>query len=197
MAKGAKKSTKKFVTSGRLKKTIETRKKHQQLHKKIQGRRGTRGKGKQRQPVDSDGGSDEEERAEKKSSSKCVQFPAIVTVLSFHRTTGMSVDDFLGAKFMDDEGSGVSLLHFNSGKPETMVSSKKTRILATRTKAKEMSRTASLLLPSMIWKVCRHLCNSLQSLRFLLRRGYCACPTTLQLSRKGSRVLQISARKRS
>lgn len=96
MAKGAKKSTKKFVTSGRLKKTIETRKKHQQLHKKIQGRRGTRGKGKQRQPVDSDGGSDEEERAEKKSSSK---------------TTGMSVDDFLGAKFMDDEGSGQEDSH--------------------------------------------------------------------------------------
>lgn len=38
----ATKSTKKFVSSGKLKKTIETRKKQQQVRKKYQSRRGAK-----------------------------------------------------------------------------------------------------------------------------------------------------------
>jgi nucleolar complex protein 2 len=53
MGKGAKKATKKFVTSGQLKKTIQSRQKAMQIKKKIQGRRGHReGKGKERSITD-------------------------------------------------------------------------------------------------------------------------------------------------
>ncbi|KAL4071645.1 Noc2p family-domain-containing protein [Scleroderma yunnanense] len=82
MGKGTKKSTRKFAASGQLKKTIENRRKHQQTKKKIQGRRGASGKGKEKEKetVDSDAASEDDDKAK-----------------------GMSVDDFLGAKFMDDD----------------------------------------------------------------------------------------------
>jgi nucleolar complex protein 2 len=40
MGKKQAKSTKKFIASGSLKKTIESRRKHKQVQKKLQGRRG-------------------------------------------------------------------------------------------------------------------------------------------------------------
>ena len=53
MGKGGKKATKKFVSSGQLKKTIQARQKVKQIKKKIQGRRGHReGKGKEGSTAD-------------------------------------------------------------------------------------------------------------------------------------------------
>ena len=43
MGKKAAKSTKKFATSGQLKKTIEARRKHQQIRRKVEGRKGQKG----------------------------------------------------------------------------------------------------------------------------------------------------------
>ena len=51
----ATKATRKFASSGQLKKTIQSRKKHQQIKKKIEGRRGAKGKGKDKAPVRDDG----------------------------------------------------------------------------------------------------------------------------------------------
>ena len=68
MGKAAKKSTRKFAASGRLKKTIESRRKHQQTKKKIQGRRGANGKDKE--AVVSEASSEDEQP--EKSSNKYV-----------------------------------------------------------------------------------------------------------------------------
>jgi nucleolar complex protein 2 len=49
MGKKAAKSTKKFAASGQLKKTIEARRKHQQIRQKVEGRKGQKnGKSKTR-----------------------------------------------------------------------------------------------------------------------------------------------------
>jgi len=40
MGRGATKATKKYAASGQLKQAIQTRRKHQQIKKKIQGRKG-------------------------------------------------------------------------------------------------------------------------------------------------------------
>jgi nucleolar complex protein 2 len=60
MAKAAK-STRKFAASGRLKKTIQSRKKHQQVLKKAAGRRGAKGKGKRSGDAGENHDDDEEE----------------------------------------------------------------------------------------------------------------------------------------
>ncbi|KAN0080082.1 Noc2p family domain containing protein [Tylopilus felleus] len=80
----ATKATRKFASSGRLRKTIQSRKKHQGIKKTIESRRGTKGKGKGKPQVQ-DGDEDDAEE-DKKTTVK-----------------GMTVDDFLGAGFMDDE----------------------------------------------------------------------------------------------
>lgn len=60
MGKKATKATKKFVSSGQLKKVIQARHKHRQVLKKSQGRRGAK-EGKQRAPpVDVEESADEE-----------------------------------------------------------------------------------------------------------------------------------------
>jgi nucleolar complex protein 2 len=63
MAKAAK-STRKFAASGQLKKTIQNRKKHQQILKKAKGRRGAgkdaKGKGKKVTKGGDDDDGDEE-----------------------------------------------------------------------------------------------------------------------------------------
>jgi nucleolar complex protein 2 len=53
MAKAAK-SFRKFAASGQLKKTIQSRKKHQQVLKKVAGRRGAKSKGKRNAENDQD-----------------------------------------------------------------------------------------------------------------------------------------------
>ncbi|KAK0201018.1 Noc2-domain-containing protein [Desarmillaria ectypa] len=85
MAK-ASKSMKKFASSGQLKKTIEARRKHQQIRKKVQGKKSSKPKTKTVEDADEDMDNDVE--VEDKPNKK-----------------GMTVDDILGAGFM--EGSDV------------------------------------------------------------------------------------------
>ncbi|KAF9074484.1 Noc2-domain-containing protein [Rhodocollybia butyracea] len=80
----ATKSTKKFVSSGKLKKTIEIRKKQQQTRKKYQNRRGAKPGAKTAVQDTSDNFEDEPETSKTKSKK------------------GISVDDVLGATLIDD-----------------------------------------------------------------------------------------------
>jgi len=87
MAKKGTKATRKFAASGQLTKKIKARRKHQQIQKKILKNKGTRSKGRERAHVEAD---DEDESAnETKPSKKSLK--------------GMSVDDFLGASFMEED----------------------------------------------------------------------------------------------
>ncbi|KAJ3811968.1 Noc2-domain-containing protein [Lentinula aff. lateritia] len=83
----ATKSTKKFVSSGKLKKTIELRKKQQQVRKKYQNRRGAKSGGRST-AAEAPDNSDEEQEVPQKSQRSSKK--------------GMSVDDVLGAAFIDD-----------------------------------------------------------------------------------------------
>ncbi|KAI5887664.1 Noc2-domain-containing protein [Schizophyllum commune H4-8] len=91
----ATKATKKFISSGKLKKTIQDRKKHREIKKRFESRRGAKGKGKQGGgEVEDD---DEEEREEEDASEGEEERG---------KGKGMTVDDFLGGGFMgsdDDE----------------------------------------------------------------------------------------------
>ncbi|KAJ3825559.1 Noc2-domain-containing protein [Lentinula raphanica] len=85
----ATKSHKKFVSSGKLKKTIETRKKQQQTRKKYQKRRDTKsGPKPAASEASDDSGDDENAPQSSKGTSK----------------KGLSVDDILAAAFMGDSG---------------------------------------------------------------------------------------------
>lgn len=110
MGKKAAKSTRKFAASGQLKKTIQNRKKHQQVQKKAAGRRGAgkdaKGKGKAARE-DGDEDQDEEASAPVKHKGKrcvCNESPGC-PVVDFESGSmkGMSVDDILGGGFMDSE----------------------------------------------------------------------------------------------
>ena len=95
----ATKATKKFISSGKLKKTIQDRKKHREIKKRFESRRGAKGKGKQGggEVEDED---DEEEREEEDLSEGEEERG---------KGKGMTVDDFLGGGFMgsdDDEVRG-------------------------------------------------------------------------------------------
>lgn len=96
----ATKATKKFISSGKLKKTIQDRKKHREIKKRFESRRGAKGKGKQGGgEVEDD---DEEEREEEDASEGEEERG---------KGKGMTVDDFLGGGFMgsdDDEVCGCS-----------------------------------------------------------------------------------------
>lgn len=61
----ATKATRKFASSGQLKKTIQSRKKHQQTKKKIEGRRGAKGQGKGKAPAQDDGSKQDDADDEK------------------------------------------------------------------------------------------------------------------------------------
>ncbi|KAG6330687.1 hypothetical protein ID866_8405, partial [Astraeus odoratus] len=91
MGKATKKSTRKFASSGQLKKTIEKRRKHQETKKKIQSRRGAKGKGTVKEAAESDASSEDENEEEEPKSK------------GGSKMKGMSVDDFLGAKFMNED----------------------------------------------------------------------------------------------
>ncbi|KAJ4481022.1 Noc2-domain-containing protein [Lentinula aciculospora] len=83
----ATKSTKKFVSSGKLKKTIEIRKKQQQVRKKYQNRRGAKSGANTSAPEASDESDDEQDVTQNKKGGS---------------RKGLSVDDVLGAAFIDD-----------------------------------------------------------------------------------------------
>ncbi|KAK1232188.1 Nucleolar Complex 2 protein [Marasmius sp. AFHP31] len=85
MGKATKKSMKKFASSGQLKKTIEARKKHQQIKKKMQGRRGNKGRPAAPEAEDEDEEDEEEVEDEPVGKKK-----------------GMTVDELLGGAFMNE-----------------------------------------------------------------------------------------------
>ncbi|KIK56152.1 hypothetical protein GYMLUDRAFT_47364 [Collybiopsis luxurians FD-317 M1] len=82
-----KKSTKKFISSGKLKKNIEIRKKQKQVRKKYQNRRGAKS-GVKPTVQEETGGSEDEQDVPESSNARSKK--------------GMSVDDVLGAAFIDD-----------------------------------------------------------------------------------------------
>ncbi|KAG2093039.1 Noc2-domain-containing protein [Suillus cothurnatus] len=91
MGKAAK-SSRKFAASGKLKQAIQSRKKHQQMQKKIQGRRGAHGKGKQQAVTEAEGSEPDDEEEVKGVSKKAGK-----------DAKKMTVEDLLGAEFMDDD----------------------------------------------------------------------------------------------
>ncbi|KAF9529055.1 Noc2p family-domain-containing protein [Crepidotus variabilis] len=82
MGKKASKATKKFATSGKLKKTIQARHKAQDIKKKIERRRGNKDKGKQKATNKDDDGEEGDKRP--KGAKR------------------MTVDSFLSGDFMDE-----------------------------------------------------------------------------------------------
>ncbi|KAF7320891.1 Noc2-domain-containing protein [Mycena chlorophos] len=85
MGKKAAKSTKKFSASGQLRKTIDARRKHQKIKKRIAGKKDTKGKQRAPEPVDDNDDNDDEEVPLSKDKGK----------------KRMTVDDFLEGGFMD------------------------------------------------------------------------------------------------
>ena len=75
MGKKAAKSTRKFAASGQLKKTIQARRKHRDIKKKVEKRQAGKGK----QAVEDDDESDEEDEEVHETSGKCV--PVVEPVL--------------------------------------------------------------------------------------------------------------------
>lgn len=79
MTKRGTKATRKFASSGQLQKTIQARRKHQQIQKKIQKKTSGKksGKGKERAPGPQDAAGSEDDEGEgkqEKGSKKCVRF---------------------------------------------------------------------------------------------------------------------------
>ena len=71
MAKSSKKSMRKFASSGALQKTIQARRKHQQIRKKVEKKGAAKrqgAKGKERGNTEDIGGDDEEDEVEAGSS---------------------------------------------------------------------------------------------------------------------------------
>ncbi|KAG9217772.1 hypothetical protein CCMSSC00406_0003539 [Pleurotus cornucopiae] len=89
MGKKTAKSTKKFIASGQLKKTITARRKQQQVRKRISGRRGAKSGNPKSTPADEDAddGVEESPKVVKPRSSK---------------SKPTTVDDILAGGFMDD-----------------------------------------------------------------------------------------------
>ncbi|KAA1466846.1 Noc2-domain-containing protein [Dentipellis sp. KUC8613] len=98
MAKKGAKATRKFAASGQLKKTIQARHKHQQIQKKIHkkqaAKKGKPARGKERED---EGAEEDDDEVEEKGSKS-----------NFGRFKGMSVDDFLGGGFMDEDDEEAS-----------------------------------------------------------------------------------------
>ena len=103
MGKKATKATRKFAASGQLKKTIQQRRKHQDIKRKAERRR-TGKKGKETQDT-REGDADEENDVELEGAeSKCVfSSSSCVDVLTRFRFKGMSVDDFRGGGFLEGQ----------------------------------------------------------------------------------------------
>ncbi|KAF8130270.1 Noc2-domain-containing protein [Boletus edulis] len=97
MGKKATKATRKFASRGQLNKTIQSRKKHQESKKKIESRRGAKGRGKAPVQVSDGSEQDDAEGDEEHDTAEFVRF--------YHGrcVKGMTVDDFLGAGFMENE----------------------------------------------------------------------------------------------
>ncbi|KAI0030854.1 Noc2-domain-containing protein [Vararia minispora EC-137] len=99
MAKSSKKSTRKFASSGQLQKTIQARRKQQQLRKKIEKRGAAKRSVKSPGPrhAEHERDSEDEDEDEDEGVNKGVE-------------SGMSVDDFLAGSFMaksESDGDGL------------------------------------------------------------------------------------------
>nr|GAT50248.1 Noc2-domain-containing protein [Mycena chlorophos] len=90
MGKKAAKSTKKFSASGQLRKTIDARRKHQKIKKRIAGKKDSKGKQRAPEPVDDNDENDDEDVQVSKDKGK----------------KRMTVDDFLEGGFMDQSDDG-------------------------------------------------------------------------------------------
>jgi hypothetical protein len=93
MGKKAAKATRKFAASGQLQKTIQARKKHQEVRRKVQGkksRQDTKGKQSARGEVDEEDGDEEENVSPKKAGSKCVRSLCSFPTLNVTRRVGSS-----------------------------------------------------------------------------------------------------------
>jgi nucleolar complex protein 2 len=128
MAKKGTKATRKFAASGQLTKQIQARRKHQQIQRKLNKNKNTSSKGRERPHVDAD--EDEEENAKEIKSSKkryVIPYHSVDDILRLHITPvlgcslkGMSVDDFLGAGFMEEEDQDVSLDWYHCETPNIL-----------------------------------------------------------------------------
>ncbi|KAF7297154.1 Noc2-domain-containing protein [Mycena indigotica] len=104
MGKKVAKSTKKFSASGQLKKTIEARRKHQKIKKRVSSKK--EGKGKQRAVAEESIDDDEAEEEVKETSKKdkgCAWFGLSLKTLTWWvcSKSRMTVDDFLEGGFME------------------------------------------------------------------------------------------------
>ncbi|KAI0789169.1 Noc2-domain-containing protein [Abortiporus biennis] len=92
MAKKGAKSTRKFAASGQLKKTIQARRKHQEIRRKAERRKSKGGKAPSKVRDEDEDGEEEDVEVEETGG----------------KFKGMSVDDFLGGGFLDgsDEDEG-------------------------------------------------------------------------------------------
>ncbi|EIN05833.1 Noc2-domain-containing protein [Punctularia strigosozonata HHB-11173 SS5] len=103
MGKKANKATRKFAASGQLKKTIDARRKHQQikrkadarLNRKHAGKAPGKGKGKERETSEAESGLEDDAQEDEEDVKAGKQ----------RRGEGkkMTVDDFLGGEFMQDD----------------------------------------------------------------------------------------------
>ncbi len=115
MAKRGTKATRKFAASGQLTKKIQARRKHQQIQRKSQKNKGA--KSRRREPAQAESGDSENEEPKdadrvkaKEKKSRYVAFYAyshsggeFISPVLGCSLKGMSVDDFLGASFMEEE----------------------------------------------------------------------------------------------
>ena len=117
MAKRGTKATRKFAASGQLTKKIQARRKHQQIQRKNQKIKGA--KGGRREPALAESGEIENEPEDAgRTKARYVTFDTcshlggeFISPVLGCSLKGMSVDDLLGASFMeeDDEVSACSI----------------------------------------------------------------------------------------
>lgn len=111
MAKRGTKATRKFAASGLLTKKIQARRKHQQIQRKSQNNKGA--KSRRREPAQAESGDSENEAPSAKAKERKSRYATFS--LSIHSgefispvlgcsLKDMSVDDFLGASFMEEDG---------------------------------------------------------------------------------------------
>jgi len=102
-----KKATKKFISSGQLKRTIEARHKSKQFKKKFQSRRVLKGSNGKGGTVDEKEDSDEEQGVVPKASSRYVElhfeFDARLKRCGCSAKR-LTVDTFLSGNFMEESG---------------------------------------------------------------------------------------------
>jgi len=97
----APKSVKKFAASGKLRKTIQARRKHQQIKKRVDSRRGRSNKFSKPTDASEDHDSDIENKAPK----RWAYFSPVWAIYAEYSISSnrVSVDEFLGARFMETD----------------------------------------------------------------------------------------------